>query len=374
MASPSGGADTITGGADADVALGGDFGDSIDGGAGDDVLLGDNGFVDFLYNGDTDASTLDLIRSNADNTGAADTISGGGGGDVAIGGTGGDTIYGDNATASNGAADGADILIGDNADITLAGHTGQLLVQVAGRAQGSAVVQIKTTDTSETTGGIDTISGNANGDVILGGVAGDTIYGDSATPPAGSADGNDLILGDNGEVDFNGPAGTLSLIRSALDKLGGIDTISGNAGGDVVLGGTAGDVIYGDDAKASAGNADGADILLGDNADITLVDPKLYGGINGDAIGILGGGIATIETTDIDTSTGGSDTIVGNAGGDIIAGGVLAEVIYGDAATPGTFDGNDVILGDNGRLEWLYAGDPTFGTRARSTHRSRRST
>ena len=93
-----------------------------------------------------------------------------------------------------------------------------------------------------------------------------------------------------------------------------------------------------------------------------LVDPATHAGISGDAIGILGGGVAKIATTDIDTLTGGSDTIVGNAGGDIIMGGVLAETIYGDAATPGAFDGNDVILGDNGRLEWLYTGDPAFAS------------
>ena len=69
-----------------------------------------------------------------------------------------------------------------------------------------------------------------------------------------------------------------------------------------------------------------------------------------------------MRTTDSVASTGGSDTIVGNAGGDVSAGGVLAETIYGDAPTKGTADGNDIILGDNGRIEWLYRGDAAFAS------------
>jgi Ca2+-binding RTX toxin-like protein len=362
-----GAGDLISGGSNDDVALGGAGGDTIDGGAdsASDLLLGDGGLVDFLSGGDTDAATLDLIRSYADGSGAADTIGGGGGADVAIGGTAGDTVYGDNAAASGGATDGADILIGDNAEIVLRGSAGRLLVQVAGRTQGTAVASIKTTDTANTSGGSDLISGNAGGDVILGGIEADTLYGDAATA-VNTLDDDDVLLGDNGELNFafNGDANlnTLDLIRSTLDGLGGADRITGNAGRDVAIGGTAADTIYGDAATPTAGAADLGDILLGDNADIFLADPSAHGGITGAAIGVLGGGVATIRTTDISTATGGSDSIVGNAGGDIIAGGVLAETIYGDAATKGAFDGNDIILGDNGRIEWLYRGDAAFAS------------
>jgi Ca2+-binding RTX toxin-like protein len=364
LVSGFGGSDTITGGNDSDIALGGEGGDPIDGGAdgASDILIGDNGLVDFLYNGDTDATTLDLIRSYADGSGASDTISGGGGGDVIIGGTAGDTLYGDNATASSAGADTADIIIGDNADIVLSGHIGQLLVRVAGRAQGTAVAQITTTDISESTGGADTISGNAGGDVILGGVGGDTIYGDAATP-ANALDGADVLLGDDGLLDFafagDTNLNTLDLVRSALDGLGGADVISGNAGSDIAIGGTAGDTIFGDSSNAAAGSVDGTDILLGDNADINLVDPAANGGLAGDAIGILGGGVSIIQSTDAVSGTGGSDVISGNGGGDIIVGGVLGDTLYGDAAVTGTSDGNDIILGDSGRLEWLYRGDPS---------------
>ena len=84
----------------------------------------------------------------------------------------------------------------------------------------------------ETSGGADTISGNAGGDVILGGVNNggiDTLYGDAASP-VNALDGADIILGDNGTLDFayNGDTnlGTLDLIHSAVDAKGGVDTMS----------------------------------------------------------------------------------------------------------------------------------------------------
>jgi Ca2+-binding RTX toxin-like protein len=166
---------------------------------------------------------------------------------------------------------------------------------------------------------------------------------------------------------------TLDRIESFTDGLGSADTISGNAGADTVMGGTAGDVIYGDNAAASGGAADKGDILLGDNGYIQLVSPAFDGTINGtDRILILGGAVALVRSTDqpgvgpdasTSSDTGGIDTISGNAGGDIILGGVAGDVLYGDRNTPtnganGTnaLDGNDIILGDNGALEWLSAG------------------
>jgi Ca2+-binding RTX toxin-like protein len=265
--------------------------------------------------------------------------------------------------------DQADILLGDNGAIFLAGgYTGTLVFQ------GSAVAKIITTDTEEDTGGPDSISGNAGGDIILGGVNNggqDTLYGDRALPDASSiaADGDDVILGDNGVLDLNSAdtntynPKTLILIRSFQDGLGGTDVISGNKGADVAIGGTGNDTIYGDDENASAGANDGADILLGDNADIFLVAPD--NAVGGDLKLVLGMAVQTIRTTDDshppNVVTGGSDTISGNAGGDIIAGGVFGDTLYGDRALPTEAttanDGNDIILGDNGALEWLSTGD-----------------
>ncbi len=354
----TGGADTIKGNYGDDIIFGGVNGspDIIEGNTGDDVILGDNGELDFAYDGDTDLTTLDLVSSKpyaSDGTtvlGDADTISGNAGNDVVIGGTGGDTIYGDNTGADAGADDGEDILIGDNADIFLSGDVpGRLFIL------GSAVNRITTTDDEEASGGSDTIEGNAMADIILGGVGGDTVYGDRATPTTASTadDGDDVVLGDNGLLDFeNGDADpqSLDVISSFTDGLGGADTISGNAGNDVVIGGSGGDVIYGNNDAATADDKDGEDTLVGDNADI-IMSESTAGRL------ILGQAVYLIDTTDSTEGTGGADTISGNAKDDIIAGGVGGDTIYGDAGVEGDYDAvaspkvndiNDIILGDNG--------------------------
>jgi Ca2+-binding RTX toxin-like protein len=239
---------------------------------------------------------------------------------------------------------------------------------------------ITTTDVVETTGGPDTMSGNARADIMLGGVNDggmDFMYGDRALPnPVTIAnDGDDVLLGDNGLLDFtfdgfiegvpsdfiepDTDRHTLDLIHSKEDGKGGADNISGDKGLDVAIGGTGGDTIYGDDAAASAAAFDLADILLGDNADIFLVDPE--GASGGDLKVVLDSAVKTIKTTDEEhPEYGGPDTISGNAKGDIIAGGVQGDTLYGDRQSPNPTtsadDGNDLILGDNGAFEWLSNG------------------
>ena len=78
-------------------------------------------------------------------------------------------------------------------------------------------------------------------------------------------------------------------------------------------------IIELDDASATAGSSDKADIIFGDNGEIVLT----------------GGLVERIRTLDISETTGGNDTIEGNADADIVLGGVGADEVYGDAATPG---------------------------------------
>jgi Ca2+-binding RTX toxin-like protein len=406
----TGGHDYAEGELGNDVIFGGVNGTGSDhdvliGNASQDVILGDNGELDFGDDSgdtsipqDTDLTTLDLIRSYRDGLGGTDEISGDQANDVLIGGTGGDIMYGDNATASSGETDGEDIMLGDNGDIFLIGPTGRLTVQIAAMTVGTAVDLITTTDAidvahplkpdAEKCGGPDTMSGNAKADIILGGVNNDDglllseidrLYGDRELPTDTTIanDGDDIMLGDNGLLDFtydddpltpenDTDRNTLDFIHSEQDGLGGIDTISGNKGQDLAIGGTAGDTIYGDDvnesAYISAVSQDGADMLLGDNADVFLVAKGAAAG--GDLKVVLDAAVKTIRTTD-DTPinllpTGGSDTISGNAKGDVIAGGVFGDTLYGDQASPDAAkyadDGNDSILGDNGAFEWLSDG------------------
>ncbi|MCP9780196.1 MULTISPECIES: DUF4347 domain-containing protein [Cyanobium] len=363
----TGGDDRIWGGTGSDVAIGGFGNDEGHGEDGSDILLGDNGEVIFNDASAPDPASLDIIRSTALDDGGIDILTGDEGNDVIIGGSKGDTLYGDDATASHGVADGDDVLLGDNAEIFLAGTSGRLLVQVVGMAAPSAIDRIASTDIIETTGGADTIEGNAGNDLIIGGVNNgdmDKLYGDADTAKP-NLDGIDVILGDSGLVEF-GLEGTpnrnsLDRVRSHTDEtpdgLGGADLISGNAGADLAMGGTGGDAIYGDDDIAAAADQDGSDTLLGDNGVIDLAAMSAGASASGDELRLWGGSVALIRTTDSLAATGGQDTIEGNAAGDRIAGGVDRDSLYGDAITIGSFDGNDTILGDNGSWQWLSDGD-----------------
>jgi len=401
----TGGADTIDGEEGDDIILGGVQGspDILMGNVGHDVILGDNGLVDFAYAGDTDLSTLDLIKTNpyaitdwttnppiVDDTiilGGADIISGNAGRDMVMGGTGGDQIYGDDVNAGAGNKDYQDILLGDNGTIIFGGNVdGQLTVL------GSAVALIHTTDVENATGGADTIEGNAAGDVIIGGVNGsvitqtDKLYGDAQSPDI--YDWDDVILGDNGVLDFalgDTDLTTLDIVAtrpykvdeaSILDEfstdgetytidestiVGGDDIIHGNTGRDTAFGGVGDDDIYGD--AATPGTTDDADMLLGDNGQI-LMDgeetAKLY---------VMSSAVRFIGTTDTEEATGGADTIEGNANKDILFGGVNnggIDKLYGDRVNPTepskSADNDDVILGDNGELNFAYDGDAVLTT------------
>ncbi len=332
----SGGSDTIQGDMGDDIIIGGlnSSSDTLYGSAGNDIILGDNGFLDFSIDGDP--LTLDLIRSATDGFGGGDIIYGNAGSDVILGGTGGDEIQG---------GDDPDILIGDNADIFLSGFVpGSLTIL------GSAVNEIVSTDTGESTGGADTIAGNEAGDIIIGGVNGssDILYGNN---------GDDVIIGDNGVLDFayNGDTvlTTLDLICSFTDGLGGGDIIYGNAGEDVLIGGTGGDNIDGGEGK---------DLILGDNGVLTYMNgdtsnPRfrvlegtvMYGETDGvdDGLPLIDrdsqfndpAGIpqwANWEVT-LSVNSGGPDYIAGGPDNDQIFGQGDDDIIQGDGSI-GTID------------------------------------
>ena len=208
-------------------------------------------------------------------------------------------------------------MLGDNGDILLIGTIGRLTVQLVGMAEGTAVDLITTTDVLETTGGADTMSGNAKADVMLGGVNDggvDTLYGDRA--PARRSldianDGDDILLGDNGLLDFTLGAdtdrNTLDLIRSFEDGRGGDRRALGNGRSRTWRSaGPAGDTIYGDDAGFNAEARIASDMLLGDNADIFLVDEGPASGR--DLKLVLDCGGQTPATTDEETPEYGGST------------------------------------------------------------------
>ncbi len=350
-----GGRDSILGGDGDDIIIGGSGGtdaagvggDLLLGAAGNDIILGDNGQISRSVTG-----TVEFITTLFPTLGGDDSLEGNDGRDSLIGGNGNDTIHGnagdDIILGDNGifdyvadgmpatldrvestdttlggndsitGDDGNDIAFGGFGNDTMQGNVGNdILLGDSGRVlwnSAGIVTRIETTGPSN--GGNDNIAGNEGNDTILGGAGNDSITGDA---------GNDIILGDNGLLNFvvDSDATTLDLVTTTDPTLGGQDTIQGGDGNDLILGGADNDTIQG-----GLGN----DTLLGDNGQITYST----------------GRIRLIET--LNSTVGGDDSVQGNEGDDLILGGFGNDTLEGNA-------GDDKILGDNGLMDYAYAGD-----------------
>jgi Ca2+-binding RTX toxin-like protein len=197
-------------------------------------------------------------------------------------------------------------------------------------------------------GGVDHIIGGGDGlgNVIIGGTAGDDIR-------AGS--GADVILGDSGYIrrDYDGSTVRLVRVDTVAPDDSGDDRIQGGDGFDVVLGGSGADDI-------DAGTDGSRDVVVGDNG-LALFDANEV--------------LVEIRTAVPDT--GGDDNIVVGDGDDFVLGGIGSDYINVDRLTGqaiGIDSGKDVIIGDNGYalfdandgaslLREIQTSDPQYGDR-----------
>jgi Ca2+-binding RTX toxin-like protein len=375
----TGAADTIHGNEGDDIVLGGLGGDSITGDDGNDVVIGDNGTIITIVYGLGLLSTIDRIVSEGlapvgTAANARDVIYGNAGNDVVIGGFGDDTIYGGNGALNAGVTGtDADILIGDNAELI----TAQFRSPAAHR-----IATIRTTDTSNSTGGGDWIEGNEDDDVILGGIGDDKLDGNQA---------RDLILGDNGVLTsrtdgvmtsprfrallgsllyeitgpdtgntllssdaFTGPSADIpkwsnwtTTVGDGLDGLYGSDYIAGGAGNDTIFGQSGDDVIQGDGSIASRATGPGVSALRNESGDLIVV-------------------------ASFDAASDGDDYIEGNAGADVIFGNLGQDDIIGGSSNlfglvnpAQRGDGSDRIFGGSGtHIERNDGGDTTDAAHA----------
>ena len=304
--------DTITDGTGADIVIGGIGNDIITANSGEpalgpdaaDIVIGDTGFVDYAVT-DHNATTLDRVWTTDPGTGGIDTITTGGSSDVVIGGDAGDTI-----TAGNG----DNVVLGDNGKITLVG--GKLL-QVLSTSTGlDATAQ----------GGVETITSGAGNDTVVGGLFGDTIV---------AGDGNNVVIGDSGEIDYQSGTGILLTAFSIAPSDGGGDSITTGVGNDLILGGIGADTIVANSGETLA-RPDGIDIVVGDNGQVVYNGPD--------------NNLATLDlvTTTFPAAGGGADQITTGASGDVIIGGDLGDTIVAG-------NGDNQVLGDNGPIS-LFAG------------------
>ncbi len=278
------GFDSLTGGSGDDTLSGLDGNDVLDGGDGDDLLSGGMGADNI--NGGVGADTVTYVSSDAAininlGTAAASAI-------IANSESSGDQLTGiENALGSHyadtitGNAD-ENILKGNRGDDTLTGLTGA-----------DVLVGDDGDDTLDGGVGEDNLDGGAGNDLIKGGADKDVLVG---------GDGNDILLGDDGV--------------GADDQLiggAGIDRLEGGAGNDVLLGGEGNDSSAslisagaGPQTTLAAGlyGGDGDDVLDGGAGDDTLdgglgADQYLFGRNSGNDTVITGGGNDELVFNDI---------------------------------------------------------------------------
>ena len=220
---------------------------------------------------------------------------------------------------------------GDDAADYVIGDYGQALFDTT---TGESVIDFIET-LAPGVGGDDFIFVDEGPDVVLGGVGNDVIH-------AGVGDFSDVVLGDNGEVDFDTTTvpGTalVETVTSTATGLGGVDEIVVGDGEDFVIAGGGGDrVNYILDPTTGepvqVGGDDAADYVVGDNGNAE------FDTTTGESV------IDFIES--IAPEHGGDDFIFVDEGDDVVLGGSGSDVVHA-----GVGDFSDVVLGDNGEVDF----------------------
>jgi len=292
------GNDTIVGSQGNDNLAGSAGDDSIAGQGGDDNILGDSGFEV-----DLQTRVTAIITTHA---GGRDTLDGG---------------------------PGDDALIGDHG--VLIPEPGELLVITT-----TAILRLATANDS--VGDVDWITGGAGNDIIVGGQAGDVLFGNAGDGLPGAAPDSDAILGDNGEVLFWAARIIASMISQSPSD-GGDDQISAGADADYVIGGVGSDFII------TAGNMTLAEaMLLIAQQNYDALDPgdaarDVVIGDNGEIRFDESGNLTRAESNE--PAYAGEDTIVTGNGPDVAIGGTFDDLIL----VGGDDNAADLAIGDNGR-------------------------
>src|SRR5262249_38652315 len=206
-------------------------------------------------------------------------------------------------------------------------------------------------------------------DVILGGSGNDTItanLGEVYVQGGTSTllDGNNIVLGDNGFIDWTRAERSTTDVGADTDPTG-IDMIQSTdltyAGNDTVRTGASDDIIIGGSGNDMIDGGLGRDLIFGDNVTLnrtnTLANPR-FRALSGTQIydtsaNTTAGAalVTTVPQVDPHASTFWGNfqisLIDSNAGNDYIAGGGGDDEIFGQG-------GNDVIQGD-GSIDITFA-------------------
>jgi len=364
------GDDRLNGGRGDDNIRGGRGDDTLDGGRGDDDLRGGRG-DDTLYGGRGDDDLrggrgdddLDGGRGDDDLNGGRgddvlrggrgdDRLTGGAGDDEIDGGTGNDTVIfraGDGNDTVDGGADGADtrpatsaddIALGDTID--LSGFGAGVRVDLDENNQG--VLQPENELSNDTRTGLSEFGNVRSGDAVviaelndmenvIGTDFNDTIFGNAQNNVLLGGDGND-VLHPFGGLDFvDGGAGTDTLLLNGFKQGSVVDVAAGTATfiGDrdpanlfanienVNGSSVAGDHITGDDQDNVLNGLGGDDTLVGGGGNDTLIGGDNVDRARADAQG---------DNEDELDGGEGDDFLDGGAGNDTLTGGANADTFF----------------------------------------------
>jgi Ca2+-binding RTX toxin-like protein len=221
--------------------------------SGKDVIIGDNGYA--LFHAVGGKSLLTEIHTTSPESGGNDVIFAANGQDVVLGGSGSDYI--------DAGTDGSrDIVLGDNGEAFFGPTEVLLTIRTTDPAYGGD-------DAIRTGNGLDIVLGGSGNDLILASGANDfqTALSLIAAGRYGDLDGGDavrdIVLGDNGEANFDA-AGNLLNVKSTDPAIGGDDIIVTGRGNDVVIAGMGNDLVLAD------GGDEVTDMVIGDSGSATF--------------------------------------------------------------------------------------------------------
>lgn len=302
----------------------------------------------------------DTINSGAGN----DTINGAGGNDVIDAGDGNDKVEGNT---------GDDTLIGGNGTDTLtyasatSGVTVSLAVTTAQNTVGAGTDTVSGFENLTGSAFNDTLTGDANVNVLMGGDGNDTLSGGAGVDTIYGGQGNDMIDGgaDRDVVRYSDATAAVTVdlaVTTAQNTVGaGTDTIIncenliGSGFNDTLLGSADNNTINGMAGNDSLSGRDGNDVLEGGDGDDFIdggagSDTASYASATSGvhvylaaagAQDTVGAGMDTIVNCERLNGSAFNDTLIGSTNGDIIAGGDGNDAIRG-------LEGNDTLTGGNG--------------------------
>lgn len=363
--------ENATGSAFDDYIIGNGLGNRLDGGFGDDTLVGGDGAdtfdgganVDTVQYGSSSvavgarlnglagwAGATGDIATNVENlTGSAhnDTLAGNDFGNVLRGADGDDELHG---------YEGDDTLIGGNGDDTLFGNQGRDVFELDGTGAdhidgGGHLDVVKYTlsnqavvvhlDGTASAGGAagdtyiaienvigsdfdDIISGDAEKNLLIGGLGNDSLYGGGGNDALADGEGDDLFFGQDGDDSF---------VLGAT----GNDTIYGGSGTDTATYALANEAAFVRlDGITSSGAAAGDTFDSVENVIGSAYDDTIMGGVGANR---LEGG----DGDDLFLTNAGADTFNGGAGWDTVS---YADATSAAAARLNGVAGNDAAWGD----------------------------